>query len=60
MDPLPVDLHEALRAFQKDKVIQETLGKEINHHLLEAHKALWTEYLQQVHPWELDKYLAYY
>ena len=60
VDPLPVDLHEALRAFQKDKIIQETLGKEINHHLLEAHKALWTEYLQQVHPWELDKYLAYY
>ena len=60
VDPLPIDLHEATRAFQKDKLLQEALGKEIYRHLLEAHNSLWTEYTKQVHPWELEKYLATY
>ena len=60
VDPLPIDLHEAARAFQKDKLLQEALGKEIYRHLLEAHNSLWTEYTKQVHPWEVDKYLATY
>ena len=60
VDPLPIDLHEATRAFQKDKLLQEALGKEIYRHLLEAHNSLWTEYTRQVHPWELEKYLATY
>ncbi|MCZ6514929.1 MAG: type I glutamate--ammonia ligase, partial [Acidobacteria bacterium] len=60
VDPLPLDLQEALRAFQKDKIVQEALGKEICRHLTEAHRTLWSEYTQRVHPWELEKYLAYY
>ena len=60
VDPLPIDLHEAARAFQKDKLLQEALGKGIYRHLLEAHNSLWTEYTKQVHPWELEKYLATY
>ncbi len=60
VDPLPLDLQEALRAFQKDKTVQEALGKEICRHLTEAHRTLWSEYTQRVHPWELEKYLAYY
>ena len=60
VDPLPIDLHEAARAFQKDKLLQEALGKELYRHLLEAHNSLWTEYTKQVHPWEVDKYLATY
>ena len=60
VDPLPIDLHEATRAFQKDKLLREALGKEIYRHLLEAHNSLWIEYTKQVHPWELEKYLATY
>jgi glutamine synthetase len=57
---LPGDLSEAVRAFEKDRFLQQTLGDHITNHILEAKRAEWHEYIGQVHPWELDHYLAYY
>ena len=60
IDPLPTDLHEAIVALKKDKLVQEALGPVISKYVIEAQQALWKDYSQHVHPWELDHYLAYY
>ena len=57
---LPGDLSEALRAFEKDKFLQSSLGAQISSHIVEAKRAEWQAYIGQVHPWELDRYLASY
>jgi glutamine synthetase len=57
---LPGDLSEALRAFEKDKFLQAALGLQISGHIVEAKRSEWQAYIGQVHPWELDRYLAYY
>jgi glutamine synthetase len=57
---LPGDLSEAVRAFEKDKFLQNALGSHISNHIIEAKRAEWQEYIGQVHPWELERYLAYY
>jgi len=57
---LPGDLSEAIRAFEKDKSLQTALGSHISNHIIEAKRSEWQEYIGQVHPWELDRYLAYY
>ncbi len=60
IDELPGNLNEALDCLEKDKVIQEALGEHIYKHFLNAKRAEWREYIAQVHPWELDRYLSYY
>lgn len=57
---LPNDLSEAIRAFQKDKFLQSALGARISNHIIQAKRSEWHEYIGQVHPWELDRYLASY
>jgi len=57
---LPGDLSEAVRAFEKDKFLQTALGSHISNHIIEAKRSEWQEYIGQVHPWELERYLAYY
>ncbi len=57
---LPYDLSEAVKALQKDKVIMNALGEHISKHFVEAKQAVWKQYIAQVHPWEVQKYLSYY
>ncbi len=57
---LPEDLDRSLEAFEKDKVVQEALGKHIFTNFLAAKRAEWSEYIAEVHDWELDRYLATY
>jgi len=40
--------------------MKETLGEHVFNHFIEAKKMEWSEYISQVHEWELNKYLAYY
>ena len=54
---LPGNLGEALAAYQKDPFIRETLGEHIYNRFLAAKKLEWDIYSQQVHEWELQKYL---
>ncbi len=60
IENLPSDLSEAVRAFQKDKFLQGALGPHISAHIIQAKRSEWQEYIGQVHPWELDRYLASY
>ncbi|MBN2243627.1 MAG: glutamine synthetase [Acidobacteria bacterium] len=60
VDVLPNDLSEAVRAFQKDKFLQNALGSRISSHIIQAKRSEWEEYIGQVHPWELDRYLGSY
>jgi glutamine synthetase len=53
-------LSEAVRSFEKDKFLQSAIGADIAGHIIEAKRAEWQEYIGQVHPWELDRYLSYY
>jgi glutamine synthetase len=57
---LPRDLQEACELFRKDDVIHEALGDQIFGHFLEAKRQEWSEYIAQVHPWELVRYLTTY
>ncbi len=57
---LPGDLSEAVRTFEKDKFLQSVLGPHISNHITEAKRSEWQDYIGQVHPWELDRYLASY
>ncbi len=58
IDSLPGDLNEALDSFEKDAVVQAALGEHITKNFLEAKRGEWREYIAQVHPWELERYLA--
>ncbi len=57
---LPRDLSEAVRTFEKDKFLQSVLGPHISNHIIEAKRSEWQDYIGQVHPWELERYLASY
>ena len=57
---LPGDLNEAIAALEKDEVIREALGSHIANHFIDAKKQEWSEYIAQVHDWELQRYLGTY
>jgi glutamine synthetase len=54
---LPGTLGDALAALREDLLIREVLGDSIYEGFIEARGIEWTEYLQQVHGWEIDRYL---
>ena len=57
---LPTNLKEALEEFKKDKVLNQGLTDHIISNYLRAKYQEWELYSLQVHPWELDQYLATY
>ncbi len=57
---LPTNLKEALEEFKKDKVLNQGLTDHIIDNYLRAKYQEWELYSLQVHPWELDQYLATY
>jgi len=54
---LPSTLDEALEAMREDPLMRETLGETIYEGFLDAKTMENTEYRQQVHQWELNRYL---
>ncbi len=60
IEELPANLWEAVRNLEKNKFMRQTLGDHIFLHFVAAKKAEWSEYISQVHQWELDRYLSYY
>jgi glutamine synthetase len=54
---LPADLSEALADLQADDVMFAALGEQIAAWFMESKSAEWKAYRQQVHPWELERYL---
>ncbi len=60
IDDLPHDLNEACDELEKDDVITAALGEHVATHFLEAKRQEWREYITQVHPWEVERYLGKY
>ncbi len=60
IEPLPSNLQKAVEAFEKSKLMRETLGDHIFFHYIESKKQEWSDYISQVHQWELDRYFGYY
>ena len=57
---LPGTLHDAVVAFQKDKLICDTLGEHIVSQYVAGKEKEWDEYRTHVSDWELGKYLIAY
>jgi glutamine synthetase len=55
---LPSTLDEALEAMREDPLIHEVLGETIYEGFLDAKTIEWTDYRQQVHEWEINRYLS--
>jgi glutamine synthetase len=60
LDTLPGSLGEALEAFKRDKLVQETLGEHILERFVEAKSIEWQEYSMHVSGWEVERYLPIY
>ena len=54
---LPETLREAITEMEKDELVKTILGEEFTSVYLEAKKAEWKEYLEEVTDWEVKKYL---
>ena len=54
---LPSSLNEALTELQLDETMVAALGEQIAAWFIEAKSEEWEAYRQQVHPWELERYL---
>ena len=55
---LPQNLMEAVTALEEDDVVRAGLGP-IADELIRLKKAEWSEFMRQVTPWEVDRYLTY-
>ena len=60
IDDLPANLNEAFDEFEKNDLVRETLGEHIFQHFLEAKREEWADYIRQVSPWEMERYLGVY
>ncbi len=60
IDSLPCDLAAAVDALEADPIIREALGEHIFDYFVRNRRAEWKQYQAQVHPWEIQRYLAKY
>jgi glutamine synthetase len=57
---LPRDLGEAIDQLKRSSFVRGVLGEHVFEHYVEAKEREWSEYIGQVHEWEVDQYLATY
>ena len=57
--PLPSTLHNAVKAFKADPLIQEALGKHLTQSFVDSKNLEWSKYTQSVSDWERDRYMGY-
>ena len=60
IDELPGNLNDALDTLEKDDLMRDTLGEHIFTHFIAAKREEWFDYIKQVTPWEIDRYLTAY
>jgi glutamine synthetase len=60
IDELPGNLSEALDELEKDALVRETLGEHLFEHFVAAKREEWLDYIKQVSPWEVNRYLTIY
>lgn len=54
--PLPSTLHNAVKAFKADPLIQEALGEHLTQSFIDSKNLEWSKYTQSVSDWERDRY----
>jgi len=54
---LPSSLKEALECLSKDSVIRQALGEHVFANLVRLGRLEWDMYNEQVHPWEIERYI---
>lgn len=57
--PLPSTLHNAIKAFKADPLIQEALGEHLTQSFIDSKNLEWSKYTQSVSDWERDRYMGY-
>jgi len=57
---LPANLGEAVDQLEKDAILREALGDHVFTQYVLAKRQEWQDYIAQVHPWELERYLPSY
>ena len=57
--PLPSTLHNAVKAFKADPLIQKALGEPLTQRFIDSKNLEWSKYNQSVSDWERDRYMGY-
>lgn len=57
---LPESLCAALDCMEKNDVVRDALGEHVFNHLLLNKRREWEQYIEVIHPWEVDRYLDRY
>lgn len=57
---LPANLSEAVDAMERNEMVRETVGDHIFNNYIRAKRHEWSEYIGQVHSWEIERYLTVY
>jgi len=57
IDTLPDSIGEAVDFLENDQVLREILGGDLTDHFIQAKRQEWREFLLQVTPWEIERYL---
>ncbi len=57
---LPTSLNEALEAMEQCDLVSDALGLNVFERFLEAKRIEWNEYVLEVSPWEIERYLLTY
>lgn len=57
--PLPSTLHNAVKAFKADPLIQKALGEHLTQSFIDSKNFEWAKYNQSVSDWERDRYMGY-
>ena len=57
---LPADLNEAMAELMADELIKDSLGKHVLDNYMKAKHIEWDMYTNNVHAWEIEKYLKAY
>jgi glutamine synthetase len=56
-DQMPVNLNECINRFNESNYMKTVLGEEIHQHLGAFYNLEFTEYMNQIDEWELNRYL---
>ncbi len=57
IDLLPTSLADAIEALKNDQVLRDALGEHLFERYIDVKMREWSEFKQQVTPWELETYL---
>lgn len=57
--PLPSTLHNAVKEFKADTLIQKALGEHLTQSFIDSKNLEWAKYNQSVSDWERDRYMGY-